>query len=90
MRSRAFAVTPAVSGEEIEIATNTVSGDVELDPPCRALWVGTGGDVVGILDSDTVETTFRNVQDGTLLPFAFRQISSIGDGTTAEDLVALR
>jgi hypothetical protein len=87
MDSHSAKVVPAVSAEEIVPSTG---GDVELVPPCRALWVGTGGTVVGILATDEDEVAFTNVQDGTLLPFAFRQISSIGDGTTAEGLVALR
>lgn len=80
-------VVPARSAEELVPTTNA---DIEITPPCRALWVGTGGDLVGILANDDTEVTFPNVQDGTLLPFAFKQISSIGDGTTATGLVALR
>ena len=89
MRGHGYAsmVVPAVSAEELEFDTN--DGAI-IDPPSRALWVGTGGDVVGTLATDTVPTVFSNVQDGTLLPFSFKSLASIAGGTTAENLVVLR
>ena len=52
----------------------------------KALFVGTGGDVVaaGMVGGDV---TFRNVPDGAVLPF--RAVHVRSTGTTAADIVAL-
>ena len=86
MRGHGYAsmVVPAVSGE---VLTPSSDGDVVLETPCRALWVGEGGTLVGILATDTEEITLLNVQSGELLPMAFKQISA---ETTCDHLVALR
>lgn len=55
--------------------------------PTRALWVGTGGDVVILAADDSATVTLANVPDGTLLPIATTRVHSTG--TTASDLVGL-
>lgn len=57
-----------------------------IDPVPRALYVGTGGDmVVRASDSDS-DVTLVNVPDGALLPAGIKYVRSTG--TTADDIVA--
>lgn len=72
--SSAFAITP--------------NDDVDLTYPIRALYVGTGGDIVCILWDDTAEVTFANVLGGSCLPLQVKRI--LDTGTGASDLVGLR
>jgi hypothetical protein len=53
----------------------------------RALYVGTGGDVVAILKGDAASVTFRNVPAGTVLPVAAKRV--LATGTTAANMLAL-
>jgi hypothetical protein len=57
-----------------------------LAEPARALFVGTGGDIVacGVSGGDAV---FKNVPDGTVLPFRAQFVRATG--TTATDILAL-
>lgn len=57
------------------------------DGACRALWVGTGGDISIISASDDSAVTLANVPDGTLLPISAKAVRV--SGTTADDIVAL-
>ena len=52
---------------------------------CRAIYVGTGGDLKLTVGSTAV--TFKNVPSGTLLPIRAQLIWSTG--TTASNVVAL-
>lgn len=70
--ARAIAVTPSDS-------TNFTGGI------CRALYVGTGGNVVAIVDGTAV--TFTNVQGGSILPIKASRVNSTS--TTASAIVAL-
>lgn len=54
--------------------------------PCRALWVGTGGDLSVIAADDTTAVTISNVADGTVVPIRAKHVQ---DATTASDIVAL-
>ncbi len=56
----------------------------------RALWIGTGGNVVASL-AGTPGTyhTFKNIPSGTLFLGAFAVVRSTGNGTTAADIIAL-
>lgn len=60
--------------------------DTALTQPCRAVYVGTAGDVAVKFAGGTA-VTFKNVANGTLLPIAVSHIMSTN--TTASDLVAL-
>jgi len=53
----------------------------------RGLYVGSGGDIVMVLDGDTAPVTFRNVPAGAILPVKVRRV--LATGTGASDLVAL-
>lgn len=53
----------------------------------RALYVGTGGDVVAILKGDAASVTFKNVPAGTVLPVCARRV--LATGTTASNILAL-
>ncbi len=68
----AIAITPSDS-DEIAYA------------PCRAIFVGTGGNVVLMTANDSL-ATFNNVQDGTLLPVRAKRVYT---SSTALNMVAL-
>ena len=69
----AFAVTPH--------ATNA------LNPIPKALFVGTGGDVVLRSIAGTADVTFRNVASGQVLDVRAKYVRAAG--TTAADIVGL-
>lgn len=52
----------------------------------KALFVGTGGNLV-LRGSGNVDVTFRNVADGSVLPFRAQFVRATG--TTAADILAL-
>jgi hypothetical protein len=52
---------------------------------CRALYIGTGGDAVIVVDG--VTCTYRNLPNGQILSVEATQVKSTG--TTATDIVAL-
>lgn len=75
---------PAIGGEAVTPSDD--SADNFAAGPCRAIWVGTGGDVVAVM-ADTTVLTIKNVPDGYLLPVAAIRVNSTN--TTADDMVAL-
>ena len=74
---------PGCSGQA---RAHTKSDDVTFGINTRGVWVGTGGDVAVRMANDAI-VIFSNVQDGTLLPIAVKQIRSTD--TTASDFVIL-
>ena len=66
-----------------DVANDTVN------PVSRALYVGTGGDLLVQMAGEPGGTNvmFRNIQSGTILPISVRRISDII--TTAADIVVL-
>lgn len=69
----AFAITPH--------ATN------EIDPLPKAVFVGTGGTIVGRPVGASADVTFKNIASGQILDVRFQYIRV--SGTTAADLVGL-
>ncbi len=66
----------------------TPSDDADLPFPSRGVWVGTGGHIKGSLVGDPPDhagVVYKNIANGTPLPYEFRKIWSTG--TTATDLV---
>jgi hypothetical protein len=57
------------------------------DGPCRALFIGTGGDVTLIAAADDQAVLFKNLPDGSTLDVGTKQVKSTG--TDATDIVAL-
>lgn len=53
----------------------------------KALFVGSGGDLVVRGTNDAADVTFRNLADGSVLPFRAAFVRATG--TTAADIVAL-
>jgi hypothetical protein len=80
-----------------------IAGDITVNPPCRAIYVGGAGDISvtmaggrfetsqalqGPTDAQVNDTTiFKNVPAGTRLPIMVSQIKQ--SGTTATDLILL-
>lgn len=54
---------------------------------CRALYVGTGGNVVVVFDESNAAVTFVNVPSGAVLPVQAKRVNSTS--TTASNIVAL-
>lgn len=67
-------------------AAVTPSDSVNLTYFTRALYVGTGGNVVVVSPSGTA-VTFSNVPDGAILPVKAMRVNSTN--TTASNIVAL-
>lgn len=80
-RANADQVLPIVGGAAV-----TTSDSVDLVTMSRALWVGTGGNIVVItMDGSTI--TLKNVQNGTLVPIRVTRVKATS--TTATDIVNL-
>lgn len=60
--------------------------DTPLDTPCRAIYVGTGGDATLTFANGTV-VTFTELLSGAVYPFAITKVST--SGTTAANIIAL-
>ena len=71
--SLAFVVTPSNS-------VNFTQGT------CRALYVGSGGDIVAVLENGSA-VTFANAQTGSVLPVECIRVNATG--TAASGLIAL-
>lgn len=69
-------------------AATVVPHDVQALPQVsKALYIGTGGDLVLRLVRGDDDVTFRNLADGSLLDV--RAVAVRANGTTAADIVAL-
>jgi hypothetical protein len=82
-----FDVFTARSGIPVVIssADHTFSMANGLGP--RALYVGSGGDVIVLMAGATANITFSSVPGGSVLPIQFGTI--VKTGTTAGSMVAL-
>lgn len=65
----------------------TASDTLELNPIPKALYVGTGGNVVVRGMGASADVTFRNVASGQVLDVRARLVKATG--TTAADIVGL-
>lgn len=75
-----------VSAPAGNFAAITPSDATDLTFVTRAVYVGTGGNVVAV-DAAGTAVTFSNVPDGSILPIRASRINSTS--TTATNLVAL-
>lgn len=66
----------------------TISDTTTYDPPGRALYVGTTGDVAVRMAGDQTTLTFTNVQGGSVLSICVDRVMSTN--TTASNIVLLR
>jgi len=64
----------------------TPHDDNDLDAGCRALYIGTAGDIVLIPSEDTAAVTFPDCPAG-ILPVATKRV--LATGTEADGIVAL-
>jgi len=69
----AFAITPHASNE--------------IDPLPKAIFVGTGGDLVGRAVGSGADVTFKNLQSGQILDVRLQYVRA--SGTTAANLLGL-
>lgn len=65
----------------------TPDDTTELSICPKAIYIGTGGDITLIPLRGTVETTFRNLPDGSILDVRPRVV--LQSGTTAADIIGL-
>lgn len=66
----------------------TPSDTADLGAPCRALFVGTGGDVAVMgLSTGAASVTYKNVPSGSILPIQVSRV--LETDTTASDIIAL-
>mgnify|MGYP001067429794 CR=1 FL=1 len=70
---QAFAITPHASNE--------------IDPLPKALFIGTGGDLVGRAVGSTQDVTFKNLQSGQILDVRLQYVRA--SGTSATNLLGL-
>jgi hypothetical protein len=69
----AFAITPHASNE--------------IDPLPKALFIGTGGDLIGRAIGSAQDVTFKNLQSGQILDVRLQYVRA--SGTTAANLLGL-
>ena len=81
-----MAVGDNVLGSATHVEDVTPSDADDLDQVCRALYVGTGGDVAVVMRDGTA-ATFKNVPDGAMLDLRVRRVNATG--TTADDIIAI-
>jgi hypothetical protein len=67
-------------------AVNIGGGDYTPAVTCRALYVGTSGNV-SVVSLGGTTTIFNNVLGGTILPIAFTKVTQAN--TTASNMVAM-
>jgi type 1 fimbria pilin len=75
-------VAPATSAIAVVPSDTTALTDIP-----KALYVGTGGTVTMRGVNGSVDTVWKNVANGTILPFRARYVRATG--TSAADLLAL-
>lgn len=80
-----FPIPPFNNFKAITVGTSNIYPDGSLT---HAVWVGTGGGNMTVIDQAGTSVTFNNVVSGQLLPIGIARVSAV-TGTVA-DLVALR
>jgi hypothetical protein len=82
-KSHATALTsPARKGFSV-----TPNDSADLSVTCRALFVGSAGDVSVILADDSSSVVFKNVPAGTVMPISVKRVEATL--TTATDILGL-
>lgn len=74
----------APASRAVAVAPHDVNALADIP---KALFVGTGGQLVLRGSGGGVDVTFKNVADGTVIPFRAQFVRATG--TTAADIVAL-
>ena len=77
--------TPSQPARQASAITPHASN--EIDPLPKAIFVGTGGNVVGRAVGSSADVTFKNIASGQILDVRLQYVRA--SGTTATDLVAL-
>lgn len=81
-----FNSSNAIDAPAGRYAAITPSDTVDLTFMARAIYVGTGGNLVAVDDAGTA-VTFTNVPDGAIIPIRVSRINATS--TTATNMVAL-
>lgn len=68
------------------LGAKAITVGTSLDSPCRAIYVGTGGDATLNMADGTV-VNFVSLVSGQVYPFAITKV--LASGTTASNLIAL-
>ncbi len=79
--------TDSVSAPATAAVPITPSDSAPLGTLPKAIYVGTGGDIVMRGKADTADQVWRNLPNGALVPFRAAYVRAAG--TTAADLLAL-
>lgn len=80
---------PAVKSNALTLSQ---SNPTDINPVCRGLWVGTGGDLYGWLAGDDLSSPsrpFKNIGSGVHVPYGFKRIDSGNNGTTVSDVTPI-
>lgn len=65
-----------------------IVNDVAFSQPCRAIYVGVGGDVSAVMAEGSKATVvFKNAASGSILPISATKVTAAGTGAT--NLVAV-
>lgn len=78
--------TPGLDAPSRDFAAVTKSDGADFPAMSRAVYVGTGGDVMAVRE-DGMPVLFKNVSSGSILPIRCIRINAAG--TTASDFVVL-
>ena len=86
MREAAYFMTPALDAVAV-----TPNDSTEINP-CRALYIGSGGHIKGVMSGDFAggggETVvFQSVASGTIIPISVKKV--MDTSTNASNIVAL-
>ncbi len=77
-----------VAGSAEDFAAVTPSDGTDLTFRCRALFIGTAGNVSALAADGSTVVVFKNLPSGSVLPIRTSRVRATG--TTATDIVALR
>jgi len=78
---------PGLESPGVHAYAITPSDTTDLSTTCRAIYVGSAGDIVVDMAGGETSVTFSNVTDGGMLPIRVRRVYSTG--TTATNLVCV-
>jgi hypothetical protein len=85
-RNPTLSNTSTAAGGALRAVTPTADADLP-DGHCRALFVGTGGNIAVVAVEDAEPVLLKNVASGAIVQVRTKAVRSVG--TTAADIVAI-